>query len=174
MRLNAPISHHRLRRTFAWARLCLVRIAACLAEQSFLHAVLPRAWRRALEHEVAILADIAAALVFLSACARLPVRHRPKQRRPALTRRGAKLRNRSGEWRALKGFKLRRALRARTLGVRITAILNLLRDPEPAIADFVRRLQRGFTRRCGVLLTYAARPAPPAPRFGAPLCADTS
>lgn len=175
MRSHAFISDHRLNRTFAWARLCLYRIAAFLAEQTGLHALLPRWMQRRLDEDVAMLAQIAAMTIFLSACNRMGPKRKIKRMRPDRAPRGYKLRARSGEWRALVGVKLRRSLSGRTCGARLTAILTVLRDPEPAIADVLHRLRRGFHKRCGFLLTDAAPTARPrAPHLPALVAADTS
>lgn len=176
MRSHADIiSNHRLRRYFTWARLCLLRVAAMLAEQSGLCAILPRWLRRRLQDDVAILAQIAAMIIFLSACKRVAPKRKPRTMRPAPAPRGYKPRVRGTAWRGVVGSKLRRSLRGKTLGVRITAILDVLRDPEPHIAAFARRLDRGFHRCGGVLLTQAPGPAPiRAPRLAALVAADTS
>lgn len=156
--MQSIISDHRLKRAFTWAQLCVLRVAAGLAELSFLHPLLPRWLRRRLQDDVSSLANIAATLIFLCACRRVALQRKGKTKRPAFAPRGYKLRARGGSWRAVVGSAVRRLLRGRSLGARLTLIANLLRDPEAAIAAHVRRLTRGFHRRGGLVLIFPARP----------------
>jgi hypothetical protein len=72
------------------------------------------------------------------------------------------------------GCRLRRALRGRGLAGEIAALLDVLRDPEPAIALLARRLRRGFRRCRGGAVIAARMAAPHALGAPAPAFANSS
>ena len=72
------------------------------------------------------------------------------------------------------GAHLRRSLRARSIGQRITALLNTLRDLEAHAARLSRRLARGLTRRRPIRAARDADSFAAMPMLAAVPGADTS
>lgn len=124
------ISHHRVDRLNAWARLWLMWFVGFCA--SF--------WRddRAQSRDVARAARAVASLVVINAVARLPALPQVKHRHGRLN----PLRDR-----AIAGSRLRRALQGRDWRSRLMAILTLMRDLDTHVTRLARRLNRGMTRR---------------------------
>lgn len=120
------LSTHRRARLETWAGLWLLRVAACLAQIA--PALLPP-----IRHVERLLLNLlilrVADLVFI------PQRrtHRPQRTIKSNLRR------------AIIG-DLRKRLRARTLGERITKLLNLVRDMDAHALRIAARLARGLTR----------------------------
>jgi hypothetical protein len=136
MHIVRPISHLRRVRLIAWARLWLVGLSAC------------GAWwddfERAIDAHLDKISQMIVALIIL----RVAPYWRGRRRivRPA----ASPLQTRAfagGARRAFIGARLRRALRGRSIGARISALLGALRELEAHTSDAIRRMARGFTRR---------------------------
>ena len=126
--LRPPISHHRVARLNAWARLWLMWFVGFCA--SF--------WRddRTQARDVARAARAVASLVILNAVERtapLRANNRHGRLNPARLR-------------TVAGSRLRRALQGRDWRTRLMAILTVMRDLDTHAARLARRLYSGLTR----------------------------
>lgn len=167
MHITRPISAIRRARLVAWARLWLLGLAACSAWwdafDSAIHARLD-------QFQKAIVA-----LVLLHVAAQW--RWRARDGRPSANALKANV-TPGGAQRAFIGARLRRALkqagRKHSIGLRITALLNALRDLPAHYAHTLKRLARGFTRRRALGVVRVDEDCGGALR-AAPLCVvDTS
>lgn len=159
MHITPLLSNHRLARFTTWARLWLAWMAGALFQ--FAQGPLKDAARR----NIADMAKIVECLILIGAAKRLPERRRIVGGPP-----------RKRGWspiRTVLGSRLHRRLRGRDLGKRVASLIEIVRDMDRVIAQAVRRIRRGFTRRRGsvrapALAMFAAC------LFATPALADSS
>jgi hypothetical protein len=156
-----------LPRLFAWAWLWLMKCAGLLIEGG------PEP-RRALHS----MACIIARLLVIRAGRRFPkLAPAKKTTRPTSAPAGFTRRvrvSRARIVRALIGSAVRRRLRARTSGARLSALFNALADVEALTDAIARRLARRLSRLCPLLPLHPPADALVAGAFSRLVVADTS
>ncbi|MGE0742943.1 MAG: hypothetical protein AB7O98_16525 [Hyphomonadaceae bacterium] len=122
-----PISHQRLARLNAWARLWLIWLGGLVAR------FFSNDWRaRDLDHA----AKIVGKLLMINTAMHVRAQRTPK-------RYG---RRKDYILRTILGSHIRRALRGSTFATRFFAILSVMRDLDQHVVRLVRRLRNGLTR----------------------------
>jgi hypothetical protein len=124
MKARTPLISAKRLASFRW------RVLMCIARW------LPWLLKRDTLNEAARVAGL---LVFLNLAARVAPPPPSNHRHGVKKRRGAQ--------RALIGSRLRKAMRGPDKAARIDAILDVLRHPERWIAQLMRSLRKGLTRR---------------------------
>jgi len=155
-----PISDHRLARLNAYLRLFLIWFVGVFAVGWASGA---RYHRRQLDRIACGVANV----VIANACVRLPA----KARRRSGNRHG---RVKHASLRAIRGWRLSRALDGRDWPSRLAAILAVVRDLDAHVAALARRLRSGLTRLRVIDPKPESPPALPLAPHSAAVFADSS
>jgi hypothetical protein len=165
-RTPRPIRPEHLPRLLAWALLWLVKYAWFLVYGG------DEAKRQLARH-----ARLIANLIVVRASHRFAIgtkrhTHRPPAAPPGFVKRRCV--NTNLMRRAIIGAELRRRLRARGNGLRLTALINALFDLDAHANRVAKRMARRLTRLCPLVPARPPADAVFALAAPAPLCADTS
>jgi hypothetical protein len=165
-RTPRPIRPEHLPRLLAWALLWLLKYAWFLVHGG------EEAKRQLARH-----ARLIANLIVIRAAHRFVIDTKRNTHRPPSAPQGFDKR-RCVNWsvmrRAIIGCALRRRLKARGNGVRLTALINALLDLDAHADHVAKRMTRRLTRLCQLVPARPPADALISHAAPAPLCADTS